>query len=257
MFPFISLGSRIVLDSWEVMVALGIFAAALVAILALRGETGGTRACMLALAMAVGAVLGAHLSHWLLHPGPIRWDPAGLLLFWRDGHSLIGAPIFCGLLLLLISRIVPSVPFWPTADAFSLGAPLGLFFARIGCYLKGCCWGIPIREGHPFFGLSVKLVRNTMISLHPVQLYSAAAALAVFFILLAVRPRQKTPGILTALLVLLYAPARFFLEFYRGDTKAAPFLGPLAVHQGICLLLVPAGILLLYRRVRGPGRTKR
>jgi phosphatidylglycerol:prolipoprotein diacylglycerol transferase len=255
MFPFIRLGERVVLDSWEVMVSLGILAGGLVAFLALRGETGRARACMLAASMAVGAVLGAHLSYWLLHPGMVRWGPERLFIFWRDGHSLIGAPIFCALLLLLISRIVPSVPFWTTADAFSLGAPLGLFFARIGCYMKGCCWGTPIEPGHPFCGVSVRLIRNTLVSLHPVQLYSAAASLAVFCILLAFRRRQRTPGALTALLVLLFAPARFFLEFFRGDTKGASFPGPLTLHQGICVLLLPVGILLLFRRVRDPGRT--
>jgi phosphatidylglycerol:prolipoprotein diacylglycerol transferase len=150
--------------------------------------------------------------------------------------------------LLPLSRIVPGIPFWQTADAFSLGMPAGLFFARIGCYMKGCCWGIPIEEGHPFHGLSVKLIRNDLLTLHPVQLYSAAAALAIFFTLLALRTRLKTPGLLTALLLLLYAPARFVLEFFRGDTQA--LLANLTLYQGICILLFLAGSVLLFLRLR-------
>jgi phosphatidylglycerol:prolipoprotein diacylglycerol transferase len=243
MHPFISLGDRIVLDSWQVMITLGILGGSLVAWIALTGEIGRTRAWVVVGLMIVGALFGAHLAHWLIHPGLYHGEHRRILIFWKDGHSLFGALAFCTLLLLAVSRIVPAIPFWPTADAFALGAPLGLFFARIGCHLKGCCWGIPIQAGHPFHGLSVKLLKNQILVLHPVQLYSAAAAIAIFFTLLAVRGRQETPGFLAVLFVLLYASARFFLEFFRGDSQAL-FAG-LTPSQGICVLLFLIGICFL------------
>jgi len=243
MHPFISLGDRVFLDSWLVMVTLGALAGSLVSFITLKGKIGSARAWIVVGLMVVGAFFGAHLAHWLLHPGLYRTEPKSILIFWMDGHSLFGGLAFCTLLLLIISRIFPALPFWSTADAFALGAPVGLFFARIGCYLKGCCWGIPIQEGHPFHGLSVRLLKNQLLVLHPVQLYSAAAAITIFFILLAVRGRQKPPGLLAILFVLLYACARFFLEFFRGDTRAG-FAG-LTLHQGICLALFLVGICLL------------
>jgi phosphatidylglycerol:prolipoprotein diacylglycerol transferase len=243
MHPFISLGDRIVLDSWQVMIALGAVGGSLVSFFTLKGKIGLGRAWIVVGLVVVGAFFGAHLAHWLLHPGLYRPEPRNILIFWMDGHSLFGGLAFCTLLLLIISRIVPAVPFWPTADAFALGGPLGLFFARIGCYLKGCCWGIPIEEGHPFHGLSVKLLKNQLLALHPVQLYSAAAAIAIFLTLLVVRERQKTPGLLAVLFVLLYACARFFLEFFRGDTRA--LVAGLTLYQGICVLLLLIGICLL------------
>ncbi len=252
MFPFIPLGDRLLLDSWRVMMTAGILGGSLVALIVLRGEIGRVKAFHLVASMAVGALFGAHLAHWLLHPGLFRWDLHRILVFWRDGHSLLGALVFCAALLLAISRIVPGISFWPTADAFSLGVPVGLFFARIGCYMKGCCWGTPIQEGHPFHGLSVKLIRNSLLTLHPVQLYSAAAALAIFCILLAVRRRWKTPGLLSVLFLLLYAAARFFLEFFRGDTRA--LFANLTFYQGICLALFLAGMYLLVSRLRDDGR---
>jgi phosphatidylglycerol:prolipoprotein diacylglycerol transferase len=248
MFPYIPLGDWLLLDSWRVMITVGILGGSLVSFFLLQGEIGRFRAGLLVASMVLGALFGAHLAHWLLHPGLSGWDLSGILVFWKDGHSLLGALAFCALLLLAISRIVPHIFFWPTADAFSLGAPVGLFFARIGCYMKGCCWGTPIGEGHPFHGLSVKLVRNSLLTLHPVQLYSATAALAIFCILLALRRRSKTPGLLTVLFVLLYASARFLLEFFRGDTPSL-FAG-LTLYQGVCILLLLAGSVLLFLRVR-------
>lgn len=249
MVPFIPLGDRILLDSWRVMVTLGILGGSLVSLWILKPEIGRARAWIVVALMAVGALFGAHLAHWLLRPA-LYQDPYRLLVFWRDGHSLFGAFGFCAFLLLLASRIVPGLPFWTTADAFSLGVPVGLFFARIGCYLKGCCWGTPIPEGHPFYGVSVKLLYNQVIALHPVQLYSAAAALAIFCTLLAFRRRQNTPGLLAALFLVLYSLARFFLEFFRGDTRGQTFLGVLTTYQLICVVLFLSGICLLILLLR-------
>lgn len=250
------LGDWLLLDSWRVMITVGILGGSLVSFFSLQVEMGRVRAGLLVASMVVSALFGAHLAHWLLHPGPSGRDPYEILFFWRNGHSLFGALAFCALLLLPISRIFPGIAFWPTADAFSLGAPVGLFFARIGCYMKGCCWGTTIQDGHPFHGFSVKLVRNNLLTLHPVQLYSAAAALAIFCILLALRRRTQTPGLLSVFFLLLYAAARFFLEFFRGDTPTL-FTG-LTLYQGICILLFLAGSLLLFLRLRetrdkGPG----
>ncbi len=254
MFPYIPVGDRLLLDSWQVMLSTGVLAGGLLSWALLRGEIGRWRALVVVAVMTIGAIFGAHLTHWLTHPGPFGRDLSRLFLFWTDGHSLFGALTFSAALLFVISRTVPGIPFWTTADAFSLGLPVGLFFARIGCYMKGCCWGTPIPEGHPLHGLSVKLIRNDLLHLHPVQLYSAGAALALFCILLALRRRQKTPGRLTALFVLLYACSRFLLEFFRGDTR--PLVAHLTLHQGICVLLILAGsglFLALARKTRDEG----
>ena len=248
MFPYIPLGDWLLLDSWRVMITAGILGGSLVSFFMLQGEMGRIRAGLLVALMVLGALFGAHLAHWFFHPGLSGRDLSGILAFWRDGHSLFGALAFCPLLLLAISRIVPGIAFWPTADAFALGAPACLFFARFGCYMKGCCWGTPIQEGHPFFGLSVKLIRNSLLTLHPVQLYSAAVALAIFCILLTLRRSSKTPGLLAVLFLLLYAAARFFLEFFRGDTPTL-FAG-LTLYQGVCILLFVAGSFLLRLRMR-------
>lgn len=255
MHPYITLGDAFALDSWRVSITLGILAGSLVSWIALKEQIGRSRALLVAGLMVVGALVGAHLGHWLLRPGAAHGGLLQGLAFWRDGHGLFGALAFCGLLLLVISRTFPAIPLWPTADAFSLGLPAGLFFARLGCHMKGCCWGIPIREGHPFHGISVKLIRNSLVVVHPVQLYSAAAALAIFCTLLLVRTRQKTPGLLTALFLLLYASSRFLLEIFRGDTQKLPFFAPLTLYQGICILLLLAGIGLLGFFLRNPSRT--
>jgi len=248
--PYILVGPRIVIDSWKAMMVLAFLAGNLVAWIELRQSMGRGRALAFVLLMSWGALFGAHLAHLLLHWGEhqgTHFD--ALITFWKDGHSFFGALAFCGLLMLVVVKLVPGTDLWKTADAFALGAPLGLFFARLGCYLKGCCWGIPVQENQLFHGFSYKLIENQYTALHPVQLYSAAAALAVFVLLLWVRER-RIPGTVLGAFCLLYGTKRFLLEFYRGDTRGGSLLGFLSIHQEISLLLVFGSIIFLAQRWR-------
>jgi phosphatidylglycerol---prolipoprotein diacylglyceryl transferase len=254
MHPFIALTPRITLDSWWVMMCAALLAGSLVSLSLLRKEMGWRRAGLVIPVMAWGALFGAHLGHYVFHPVLFRKDPLGVLVFWGDGHSFLGAPAFCVLLLAVLSTCVRGVRFWPTADAFALGVPAGLFFARLGCYLKGCCWGTPVSETHLFHGLAWKLIDNHLTALHPVQLYGSFSALVIFSILLAVRRRTETPGVLSAAFLLLYCTARFVLEFFRADSHGKSLFGLLTTHQEICLTLFPAACILLWIRLR-KGRT--
>jgi phosphatidylglycerol:prolipoprotein diacylglycerol transferase len=246
MHPFILLSRTVVLESYYVMLALGIIAGSLVSLTALRETIGWIRALVTVMIMIFGALFGAHLVHCFSHWNVYRLEPVRVLAIWRDGHSFLGAPAFCAFLLLLLSRVVPSIPFLTTADAFALGTPMGLSFARIGCYLRGCCWGTPLPEGHIFHGISYKLQDYRLVALHPVQLYSAAADLFIFFCLLGIRRRGHIPGFLTALFLVMYAGARFILEFFRGDTYRISSLWNLSVYQCSSLFLLLVGVCFLY-----------
>ena len=71
------------------------------------------------------------------------------------------------------------------------------------------------------------------------------ALLAAFFF--ALGRRQRRPGVFTGLLAILYAPARFLLDFLRVGEPL--YLG-LTPGQWGSLLLVPAGIAVLVHSLR-------
>ncbi len=252
MHPFITVTRQIYLDSWWVMMTAALTAGSLVALLSLRREVGWGRALFVVLAMVWGALFGAHLAHYIFHPWMFRKDPLGVLAFWGDGQSFIGAPAFCLLLLPILAAWIRELKFWPATDAFALGVPAGLFFARLGCYMKGCCWGTPIGETHPLHGFAWKLIDNQMTALHPVQLYGSLAALVIFAILLWVRRKVNSPGVVSAVFLLLYCISRFVLEFFRADTGGRTLFGYLTLHQEICLALAPVALLVLCLRLRPP-----
>ena len=86
------------------------------------------------------------------------------------------------------------------------------------------------------------------VALHPTQLYSAAANLAIFGVLyFLARPRQRYSGQLLGLYLVLYPVTRFLVEFLRDDQRGT--LGALSTSQalGIPLLLVGLWILMTRR----------
>src|SRR5207302_1402137 len=76
-------------------------------------------------------------------------------------------------------------------------------------------------------------------------LYTAFAALLIFGFLLWYRRRKPFPGAVAIALFVLYAVARFMIEFFRGDAIRG-FIGPLSTSQLISALMAVAAALWFY-----------
>lgn len=111
---------------------------------------------------------------------------------------------------------------------------------RIGCLLAGCCYGIEVKNGGIY---NINIDKYCM----PVQLYEAAAELIIFIVILVYnctaskRCNYYKP---LGLYCTLYAPARFILEFWRGD-KIRGIWGPLSTSQYISIIIFAFGIYCL------------
>ena len=116
--------------------------------------------------------------------------------------------------------------------------------ARLGCFCAGCCYGVPsARFGIAF---SHSLSAPNGVPLLPVQLYEAAGELAIFAFLLwfTAQPR-RAPYALYAY-VFAYAPLRFVLEFWRGDSVRGRWAG-LSTSQWLSLAALAAAAFCLRR----------
>ena len=225
-----------------------------------RGENPG-RTEQAFLWGVLGALLGAKLLY-LLPLLPRLWAdllllrtaPADFMAQYFSGGfvfyggllgGLAGAWLFCrrrGLAFAALGRdLVPALPLFHA-------------FGRVGCFLAGCCYGIPA----PLPWLGVVFPAGAVeapggVPLLPVQLYEAVGCFLLFLLLDRLAQRGWPGDRLLALYLALYAAARFGLEFLRGDA-ARGFLGPLSTSQvfslGVLavLLLWFAGELLHARR---------
>ncbi len=122
--------------------------------------------------------------------------------------------------------------------------PLIHSIGRIGCLAAGCCYGIPMKS----FGyqLNKSLTAPHHITLFPTQLLESVFCFLIFMIVLLLFKKIKHGYRLFAVYILLYAPFRFFIEFYRGDIERG-FIGFFSTSQIISLLLfIPLFIIFCF-----------
>lgn len=133
------------------------------------------------------------------------------------------------------------------ARLFVPACPLFMVFGRLGCFLGGCCYGVPIPWGVTFPAGSLA---PAGVPLFPSQLAEAAGQAVLFFLLLRLRDRVQKPTNLVWLYIAPYSLLRFVLEFGRGDT-ARGFWWLLSTSQWLSLgLLLLSCCLLIFQKER-------
>ena len=208
--------------------------------------------------MFIAGIVGARLLFVLIDYRIFLDRPLEALKLWNGGFIFYGGLIAATLAaVIFMKRRGLAVGFW--SDLLAPSAMISLAAGRIGCFLNGCCygriapdlpWGVVYPPSHPALGLA-------QYPVHPAQLYESLAALLIFLFLVALIPRKTFPGEIFWLMVLLYAAARFGLEFLRGDPRGnLPIFG-LSTSQAIAAatFIVAGGFLLhLRRRARRQAR---
>lgn len=148
--------------------------------------------------------------------------------------------------------------FLKNTDAASICIANGLWLTRIGCFLEGCCFGIPSEV----FGIRFPQGTKTMFMLYtldpehtslltdtqriiPTQLIHSFSNFVIFIILLklAFSKNQKNPGYISAVFLLSYSVTRFMIEFLRYDTRGSFLM--FSTSQWISIFLFIGGYKLL------------
>jgi len=241
----IPIGGGRSIAAFGTLVALGIFAGAWYADRHARRMGVPERELPGAILSAVvpGLVL-AHLVA-LLQAGNSNWSLQTLLEFW-NGMSSFGG--FAGALLgLTLYYGRTRRPWLPMADLLAQALVIGWVFGRLGCTLVHDHIGRPSE-----FLLAVRFSDGPRHDLGLYELLYTVLVLVPAVVVLNRRPRP--PGTSVAVLALLYAPARFLLDFLRQtDLPGADvrYLG-LTMAQYGCIVLAGIGIALLVR-VRRPA----
>jgi len=144
----------------------------------------------------------------------------------------------------------------PVRKIFDVYAPaiaLGQSVGRLGCFAAGCDYGKPTNSFLAVIFTNPRAHDITGVPmgtpLHPTQVYESLATLVIFAVLLWRYSRKKRDGEIFLTYLVLYAVARFFLEFLRGDEdRGFVFNHLLSTSQFIALLLLlsAAGLALLW-----------
>ena len=154
----------------------------------------------------------------------------------------------------------PRLPFWRAADLCGPAIALGQAIGRVGCFMAGDDYGRPTHLPWAVTFTDPDAARiggaPLGVPLHPVQLYESMVCLVLFAGLVRIRRHKRFDGEVILAYTLLYAIARFVLEFFRGDAdRGFVFGGLLSTSQFIAVILGPVAIALwLVRRRSAPAR---
>ena len=247
--------------------------------------------------LVVGVLLGGRLGYALFYDPAMFAHPFELIKVWEGGLSFHGGLTGVLVASVLFARR-RKVSWRRVADGLVLAAPVGIFLVRIANFLNGELFGRVAPAGLPWgmrfptdpaaLALSPELARAGSMNWHdayaaltasgqwaaiaagvplrhPSQLYESLLEGAVLGgVLWTVYLRRRATlrsGTPAALFLLLYAAARFLIEFTRQPdpqfvTPSHPLgtvLGPLSMGQVLSLLLALGGAALLLWRGGQPA----
>lgn len=210
-------------------------------------------------AAVVGSLLGAKLYFVVLTGDIDTLFSRGGFVFWG---GLIG-----GILAVTILVVRRKLGFWRIADVAGLSIMPAYAVGRTGCWAVGDDYGRPwdgplavrFPEGAPpstaqnmqeMFGIPVPadVPPNTVLAVHPTQLYEVTMAFILFLILWRLRDHKHAEGWLMGVYCVMAGVERFIVEFFRA--KDDRFFGVLTVAQVIALVFIAIGIAVMAMRSR-------
>lgn len=218
----------------------------------------------LILASVIGTLIGGKLYYAgiVTQDWSSLWGRAGFV-FWG---GFIGSVIACWLVIrkkkLSFARI---------SDVAGIAIAAGYSVGRTGCWAVGDDYGRPwdsplavmFPEGAPpstagnmnqLFGMPIPegATPDTVLAVHPTQLYETALGLVMFLILWRFRNHRNAEGWLFGMYLVLAGAERFFIEFFRA--KDDRFAMGLTLAQFIAITLAIVGVIIMQMRRRsGPS----
>lgn len=187
-------------------VALAVACGALVAAILLRGHgVGGARSASLLCASAVVALAGAKAFSLWERGGAVWADPQWELSMGFRYPGAILALVVAAPALRRVLRGHVSLP--QLGDVLAPAVALSMSVVRVGCFLCGCChgvptaqpWGVRFPAGVPAWSAHVErgwvdISAATSLVVHPLQLYFGLTSLAVGVVLVWRRRCQRWAG---------------------------------------------------------------
>ena len=196
----------------------------------------------------LGVIIGGRVGYVLFYQLQLFFqDPLYIFQIWKGGMSFHGGLVGMILAIYIFAK-QNNLSFFYLSDLVSIVAPIGLFLGRISNFINTELYG---RVTDFPFAFIYPLIDNN--PRHPSQLYEAFFEGAVLFIILYLifikNSKKYTAGIISAYFLILYSIFRFLIEFLREpDLHLGLFLNYFSMGQILCIPILFAGILILFRR---------
>ncbi|MBN2010321.1 prolipoprotein diacylglyceryl transferase [candidate division KSB1 bacterium] len=212
----------------------------------------------LAVVIVVSAILGARFLYVIFHLEEFQGHWLDTINpFQSNGQiGIAGLTMLGGFLAALFATLyyirLKKQPVLKVTDIMAPSMGLGIFITRIGCFLNGCCYGMPTKSS---FGMVFSMdspagYHFPNIPIHPTQLYSSFYGLVILVTLLFVERWKKFDGFLLYVFLILYGISRFTIDMFRyyEESMVLLKLGSfyLSVNQGISITMILTGAGLIF-----------
>lgn len=191
----------------------------------------------------LGGFLGAKFLYVLVTFHEIDWKTlltvSGFNLFMQTGFVFYGG-LIGGIVAALLAGKIHKIKIDVYFNEFIFLIPFIHGCGRIGCFLAGCCYGVPY-EGIGAVVFPKNSFALSGVKLFPVQLIEAILLFCLFFIMIVIKWKYKSKH-MVEWYCLLYAILRFVLEFFRYDAIRGEFFR-ISTSQWISLAMI-VGVLL-------------
>ncbi|MBR6900668.1 MAG: prolipoprotein diacylglyceryl transferase [Synergistaceae bacterium] len=194
-------------------------------------------------------LLGAHAPEYFSHWREYLNSPSLFLNFNRGGLHEAGALLGAFISSLLLSLFSKKVSFLKLCEAAAIPAMLSISIGRWGCFLNGCCLGLPTKF---FTGVHFPFDKTGLFR-HPVQIYYSITTLIIVVLLLLIEKiidrkykLSNSDSIIAPLALISYSFMRLFVDFARASQSLSWRISNVWNYKAIAILLPLECIWLLY-----------
>lgn len=247
MHPYITAFGKII-PSYGLLIVSGFLIANIIVFIQLKKMKTSPDDLILLEAYGIGGgFLGAKILYLLISGKTIDisrlTDPEYLGTIMNMGFVFYGG-LLGGLAGVWIASRIHKIPLKFYLEKYIYTVPLVHGFGRIGCFLAGCCYGVP----YDGVGAVVFLENSYAISgipLFPVQLVEAVLLLILAGVILYLKEKKNFKYTIE-LYLMAYSILRFVLEFFRYDTYRGKFW-ILSTSQWISIMIFGIVVIWLFK----------
>ena len=212
--------------------------------------------CLIAI---ISSIIGARIMYVIPHWDEFSGHPLDAISPFQSSGAigLLGLTMYGGFIGAIGSALIYlrwyKLPVWRACDAFAPSIALGIGITRIGCFLNGCCFGLPTESaiGIVFPAFSAAGSFYPDLPLHPAQLYNVVLGFGLFGLIVWLDKEDRFDGYIFSILLIIEPMTRFTVDFFRYYESSMTLttidgIG-LSVNQGVSVLICGVGFFLLGR----------
>lgn len=204
----------------------------------------------ISLVVIISAYAGARLFHIIFElPSYYLYNPLEIFAFWKGGFVIYGG-ILTPILFVYLYCKKKKIDFLFVADLLAPSVAIGTALGRIGCFMQGCCFGLPTSMpwGVAFPEGTNGGLTPSGIPLHPTQIYMSLMNLIIFFLLHFRSKHKRFNGEIMCWYFILYPFGRSIIEIFRSDFRGNLFSPYLSTSQFISLIIFLLSIYILAKK---------